>query len=136
MVIEDADRFGLSQLHQLRGRVSRGIVAGECCLFADPQTEEGEKRLRIFARTTDGFTLAEEDARLRGLGEFFGTRQHGVGDLRFADLSRDTALLHLARKDAFTLVTQDATLARPEHAALRRAVLARYGRTLSLAAIG
>ncbi|MBI1916462.1 MAG: ATP-dependent DNA helicase RecG [Planctomycetes bacterium] len=136
MVIEDADRFGLSQLHQLRGRVSRGAVAGECYLFADPQTEEGEKRLRTFVRTTDGFTLAEEDARLRGPGEFFGTRQHGIGDLRFADLSRDTALLHLARKDAFALVTQDATLSRPEHAALRHAVLARYGRTLSLAAIG
>src|SRR5262249_38520531 len=63
MIIEDADRFGLSQLHQLRGRISRGAVAGECYLFAEPQTEEGQKRLRIFTRTTDGFALAEEDAR-------------------------------------------------------------------------
>jgi ATP-dependent DNA helicase RecG len=136
MLIEDADRFGLSQLHQLRGRVSRGQVAGECYLFADPSTEDGEKRLRIFTRTADGFALAEEDARLRGAGEFFGTRQHGVGELRFADLVADAALLQLARKDAFALVAADATLALPEHAALKRAVLERYGRTLELAAVG
>ena len=136
MVIEDADRFGLSQLHQLRGRISRGPVAGECYLFADPSTEEGEKRLRVFTRTADGFALAEEDARLRGGGEFFGTRQHGVGELRFADLAADAALLHLARKDAFALVAVDATLSAPEHAGLKRAVLERYGQTLELAAVG
>jgi ATP-dependent DNA helicase RecG len=136
MVIENADRFGLSQLHQLRGRVSRGAVAGECYLFAEPATEDGEKRLRTFTRTRDGFALAEEDARQRGAGEFFGTRQHGVGDLRIADPVADRELLLLARKDAFALVTQDATLGRPEHAALRRAVLERYGRTLELAAVG
>jgi ATP-dependent DNA helicase RecG len=136
MVIEDADRFGLSQLHQLRGRISRGDTAGECYLFAEPTTEDGEERLRIFTRTTDGFALAEEDVRLRGLGEFFGTRQHGNTDLRFADLRADSVLLQMARKDAFSLVTEDATLSRPEHAVLRRAVLARYGRTLDLAEVG
>ena len=136
MVIEDADRFGLSQLHQLRGRVSRGAVAGACYLFADPAGAEGEKRLRIFTRTADGFALAEEDARLRGAGELFGTRQHGIGDLRFADPGADRALLELARTDAFALVSADATLGRPEHASLRRAVLDRYGGTLELAAIG
>ena len=89
----------------------------------------------IFTRTADGFALAEEDVRLRGGGEFFGTRQHGVGELRFADLAADAALLHLARKDAFALVAVDATLAAPEHAGLKRAVL-EHGQTLELAAVG
>lgn len=136
MVIEHADRFGLSQLHQLRGRVSRGTVAGECYLFAGMTTDEARQRLRAICRTSDGFALAEEDARLRGLGEFFGTRQHGLGDLKFGDLLHDFDLLDLARQDAIELVGADAGLREPEHAALRHAVLARYGQTLDLAAIG
>jgi ATP-dependent DNA helicase RecG len=136
MLIEHADRFGLSQLHQLRGRVSRGTVAGECYLFAGVTTEEARQRLRAISRTTDGFALAEEDARLRGLGEFFGTRQHGLGDLRFGDLLLDFDLLELARADAIEIVAGDAGLRKPEHAALRQAVLARYGQTLNLAEIG
>src|SRR5207237_10276247 len=94
MLIEDADRFGLSQLHQLRGRVSRGNVAGECYLFADPVTPEAQERLRVFTRTSDGFALAEEDARLRGSGELVGTRQHGVAELRFADPAAAPDLPH------------------------------------------
>jgi ATP-dependent DNA helicase RecG len=111
-------------------------VAGECYLFAGITTEEARLRLRAICRTSDGFALAEEDARLRGLGEFFGTRQHGLGDLRFGDLLHDFDLLEMARNDAIELVASDAGLRKPEHAALRSAVLARYGQTLALAAIG
>jgi ATP-dependent DNA helicase RecG len=136
MIVEHADRFGLSQLHQLRGRVTRGTVAGECYLFAGVTTEEARQRLRAICRTSDGFQLAEEDARLRGLGEFFGTRQHGLGDLRFGDLLHDFELLEMARSDAIEIVGADAGLRKPEHAALRQAVLARYGQSLDLAAIG
>jgi ATP-dependent DNA helicase RecG len=136
MLIEHAERFGLSQLHQLRGRVSRGPVAGECYLFADAGTDDAQQRLRAISRTTDGFALAEEDARLRGLGDFFGTRQHGVADLRFGDLLTDLEILQEAREDAIALVGADAGLRAPEHAALRQAVLERYGKTLELAEVG
>ena len=136
MVIEHADRFGLSQLHQLRGRVSRGKVAGECYVFSTAASDEARQRLRVFTKTTNGFTLAEEDAKLRGLGEFFGTRQHGLGELRVANLMSDRSLLELARSDALDLVSRDAGLKQPEHAALRRAVIERYGATLELAEIG
>jgi ATP-dependent DNA helicase RecG len=136
LVIEHAERFGLSQLHQLRGRVSRGSVAGQCFLFAEPAGDEGRERLRALTRTTDGFALAEEDVRLRGVGEFFGTRQHGLGELRFGSLVADADLLGLARKDAIALVAADARLQRAEHARLRAAVLERYGKTLHLAEVG
>jgi ATP-dependent DNA helicase RecG len=136
LVVEHAERFGLSQLHQLRGRISRGSVAGECYLFADPGTDEARERLNILTRTTDGFRLAEEDLRLRGLGEFFGARQHGLGELRLGSLIADADLLTQARKDAFALVLGDAGLRKPEHAWLRAAVLQRYGATLDLAEVG
>ncbi|MFO0964263.1 MAG: ATP-dependent DNA helicase RecG [Gemmataceae bacterium] len=136
MLIEHADRFGLSQLHQLRGRVSRGPVAGECYLLGQATTDETKERLRIFCRTADGFVLAEEDARLRGLGEFFGTRQHGLGEFRVGDPLIHRDLLELARQDAISLVAEDAGLKKPEHAALRRVVLERYGKTLELAEVG
>jgi ATP-dependent DNA helicase RecG len=136
LVVEHAERFGLSQLHQFRGRISRGQVPGQCYLFAEPAGAEAKERLRAFLRTTDGFALAEEDAKLRGVGEFFGTRQHGLGELRVASLLRDADVLSEARKDAFALVASDAGLLRPEHRLLRAAVLARYGKTLDLAEIG
>jgi ATP-dependent DNA helicase RecG len=136
MVVEHAERFGLSQLHQMRGRVSRGTVAGQCWLFAEPANDEARERLRAFTRLSNGFALAEEDARLRGGGQLFGTRQHGLGELRLGDVLADADVLQLARKDAFALVKDDAGLRRPEHAALRRAVLERYGKTLDLAEIG
>jgi ATP-dependent DNA helicase RecG len=135
LIVEDAERFGLSQLHQLRGRVSRGTTPGYCYLFADPATDEGRERLRVLLRTTDGFTLAEEDARLRGGGELFGTRQHGAGEL-WSLGTGGMALLDRARRDALALVAGDAGLRQPEHAALRAAVLARYGQTLELAEVG
>src|SRR5439155_15820195 len=133
MVIEHAERFGLAQLHQLRGRVTRGATAGQCYLFADPATDEARERLKTFTRTSDGFALAEADARLRGVGEFFGTRQHGLGELRFGDLQSDGELLRWARQDAFAVVTSDPGLRWPEHERLRRQVLDRYGKTLDLA---
>jgi ATP-dependent DNA helicase RecG len=136
LVVEHAERFGLSQLHQLRGRISRGTIPGECYLFAQPVNEEARERLRVFIRTTDGFALAEADARLRGIGEFFGTRQHGHGQLRIADVLRDSDLLQLARKDAIAMVAADAGLRQDAHALLRRAVLERYGQTLELSEVG
>ncbi len=124
MVIEDADRFGLSQLHQLRGRVGRGEHAGVCLALADPTTSEGEQRLAAMVATTDGFVLAEEDLRIRGQGTVFGTRQSGVKDLRLADILRDFDLLVAARRDAFALVSADPTLeTHPELAEEVRAML-------------
>jgi ATP-dependent DNA helicase RecG len=136
LVVEHAERFGLSQLHQLRGRVSRGTTAGECHLFAEPANEEGRKRLQAIVRLRDGFALAEEDLRQRGVGEFFGARQHGLGELRFGDLIADADLLSQARRDAFALVTAENGLRRPEYARLRAEVWRRYGKTLDLAEVG
>lgn len=136
MTIQGGERFGLAQLHQLRGRISRGRHPGICGVFADAQTEEARQRLEAFVKTTDGFELAEVDFRLRGPGELFGTRQHGLPPMRIADLVRDTHVLEEARQDAIALVAQDPGLARPEHARLRRMVLARYGRALDLADVG
>lgn len=110
MVIEDADRFGLSQLHQLRGRVGRGSHPGTCVLLADPTTAEGEARIKAMVRTNDGFELANEDLRIRGQGTVFGMRQSGMTDLRLADILRDVHLLEIARREAFALVERDPDL--------------------------
>lgn len=125
MVIEDAQRFGLSQLHQLRGRVGRGEHAGICLLLADPTTDEGEERLTAMAGTNDGFRLAEEDLRIRGQGTVFGTRQSGMKDLKLADILSDFELLTMARRDAFALVDADPTLG--GHPELRDEVAAMLG---------
>jgi ATP-dependent DNA helicase RecG len=136
MVIEHADRFGMSQLHQLRGRITRGPVAGECYLFADAPNDETKERLQTLCKTTDGFELAEYDLRVRGMGEFFGTKQHGLGELKLGNLVRDADLLSFARNDALELVQGDPGLKLPEHAELRKQVLAKYGQKLALAEIG
>ena len=136
LVVEHAERFGLSQLHQLRGRVTRGTSAGQCFLVTDPTSEEARQRLRSFVRTRDGFALAEADVRMRGIGGFFGGTQHGAGELRFGDPVKDADLLALARKDAFDLVAADANLSRPEHALLLSEVMRRYGQNLGLAEVG
>jgi ATP-dependent DNA helicase RecG len=136
MTIEGAERFGLAQLHQLRGRISRGTHPGFCCAFADAQTEEADRRLEAFLKTTDGFELAELDFQLRGPGELLGTRQHGLPPFRMADLSRDAAILDEARRDAAELVASDPGLAQPEHALLRRMTLVRYGQVLELGDVG
>lgn len=136
MTIEGGHRFGLAQLHQLRGRISRGNHPGFCCVFADAQTEESQERLNAFVATTDGFKLAETDFRLRGPGDILGTRQHGLPPLRIADLLGDAAVLEEARRDAQALVSADPGLARTEHALLRRMVLTRYGKALELGDVG
>ncbi len=120
MTIENAERFGLAQLHQLRGRISRGTHPGYCTLFADAPSEEALERLEAFVASTDGFRLAELDFQLRGPGDVLGTKQHGLPPLRIADLVRDTATLEEARRDARLLVDSDPQLAQPEHALLRR----------------
>ena len=110
MVIRDADRFGLSQLHQLRGRVGRGAHAGQCVLLTDPTTKEGGQRISAMVNISDGFRLAEEDLRIRGHGTVFGARQSGFSDLRIADILRDRKELVAARRKAFALVGQDPRL--------------------------
>jgi ATP-dependent DNA helicase RecG len=110
MVVEHADRFGLSQLHQLRGRVGRGNAQSYCVLISDSQQPETKKRLKILTQTSDGFQLAEEDLRLRGPGDFFGLRQHGLPGLRVADLGCDQQLLRQAQSTAQNLLTHDPDL--------------------------
>ncbi len=119
MLVESADRFGLSQLHQFRGRVGRGTEQSYCILLADNPSEVGSQRLDIIERVHDGFRLAEEDLRLRGPGEFFGTKQSGLPDLRMARLS-DVPILEAARSEATTLFGVDPHLAKPEHLALAK----------------
>ena len=122
IVIEDADRFGLAQLHQLRGRVGRSEHQSYCVLIADPKSEEGQRRMEIMTRTNNGFLIAEEDLRIRGPGEIYGTRQSGMPSFRVADLVKDMRLLEVARQEAFRLLERDPELARPEHTVLREAV--------------
>lgn len=136
MTIENAERFGLAQLHQLRGRIARGQHPGHCCLFSEADSPEALQRLKAFCQTTNGFELAEIDFALRGPGEILGTRQHGETPFRIADIFRDREVVMEARKDAWDLIRDDPGLRRPEHARLRRMVLARYGKTLALADVG
>ncbi|MFL5654350.1 MAG: ATP-dependent DNA helicase RecG [Ktedonobacteraceae bacterium] len=118
MVIEDADRFGLSQLHQFRGRVGRGVHQSYCYVLSADASIQAQERLEVFQSTDDGFRLAEEDLRLRGPGDFIGVRQSGMPELRMADLS-DTRLIELSRSLAEKLWQSDPYLRKPEHAALR-----------------
>jgi ATP-dependent DNA helicase RecG len=136
MTVYGGERFGLSQLHQLRGRISRGTQPGYCAVFSDVQSPEARKRLEAFVATNDGFKLAEIDFELRGPGDLFGTRQHGLPPLRIADLARDTAVLDEARRDAQQLVATDPALSAPDYALLRQMVLRRYGRVLELGDVG
>jgi ATP-dependent DNA helicase RecG len=126
IVVEGADRFGLAQLHQLRGRVGRGTAPGLCILFGEPATEEGARRLEALTQTTDGFRLAELDLEIRGEGSILGLRQAGATDLRVARLGRDRRELAQARHIAKRSLRRDPRLREPEHALLRAAVLERF----------
>ncbi len=154
MVIEDADRFGLSQLHQLRGRVGRGAEQSYCILMtrrwiaervrrrpdalrADaPDERQAEQRLSAMVATTDGFKIAEMDLQLRGPGDFFGTRQSGMPEFRVADIVADASLLDIAREDAFRIVAEDPTLSQAEHRALGSFASHSFGEELKLMRIG
>ncbi|HSG07869.1 MAG TPA: ATP-dependent DNA helicase RecG [Longimicrobiales bacterium] len=135
MVIEHAERFGLSQLHQLRGRVGRGAAESHCILVSEPG-EEAEERLKIFRDTNDGFAVARADLRIRGQGDFFGARQHGAPELRFADLLEDEDLLIQAQGAARDLVSRDPDLSLPEHEAVKSQLQARYRDRLDMFGVG
>ncbi|QDV92384.1 ATP-dependent DNA helicase RecG [Phycisphaerae bacterium RAS2] len=136
MAIEHAERYGLSQLHQLRGRIGRGDAPGTCLLMTDSRAAADNERLRIMESTQDGFKIAEEDLRLRGPGELIGARQHGLPALHVADLIGDAELLRLAQQDADELLRNDPPLARPAHAALRAALHERHRDALQLVHTG
>jgi ATP-dependent DNA helicase RecG len=107
MVIYDAERFGLAQLHQLRGRVGRGEAQSYCILLADPKSEVGKERMKIMTETNDGFVLSERDLELRGPGDFFGAKQSGLPDFKVADVVHDYRALEVARQDAVKLIQSD-----------------------------
>ena len=132
IVIENADRFGLAQLHQLRGRVGRGNQESLCVLIGDPATDDGEARLAAIASTTDGFRIAERDLEIRGPGELFGARQSGLAPFRVAQLPDDLELLRLARRDAAAWIEDNPTLAGERDALLKRRLLKLYGDALGL----
>ena len=122
MVIENAERYGLSALHQLRGRVGRGAAESWCFLVSDNASESVQKRLRFLCSTSDGFAVAQYDLETRGPGDFFGSRQHGLPTLQVADLMNDTRTLHAAQSEAAALLAEDPLLERPEHALLAHQV--------------
>ena len=137
MLVEHAERFGLSQLHQLRGRVGRGPWKSVCILLTSGRlTEEAQQRIAAMVSTNDGFRIAEVDLELRGPGEFFGTRQSGLPEFRTADLLRDAALLEEARREAQAIIAADPELRDPAHRALRASLLARWRGKLALASAG
>ncbi len=122
MIVENAERFGLSQLHQLRGRVGRGQHKSYCILVTDAGNDEVKQRMQILCKTNDGFKVSEEDLRLRGPGDFFGSRQHGLPEMHVADLGADAQVLQKAQQEALALLKDDPELSLPEHAALRERV--------------
>ena len=122
MVIENAERYGLSALHQLRGRVGRGAAESWCFLVSDNQSENVQKRLKFLCSTTDGFAVAQYDLETRGPGDFFGSRQHGLPTLQIADLMNDTRTLHAAQAEAVAMLAEDPLLEAPEHALLEQQV--------------
>lgn len=137
MMIEHAERFGLAQLHQLRGRVGRGAAASVCLLMRSERcTEDGRQRLAVMAESNDGFRIAEADLEIRGPGEFLGTRQSGLPDFRVANLLRDGRILEEARQEAFQLASQPGFIEDPRYAELRQELKKRWGGRLELASLG
>ena len=119
MMIENAERYGLSQLHQLRGRVGRGKAASTCILVTDAQNEETLTRMKVMCSTNNGFRIADEDLKLRGPGDFFGSRQHGLPELKIADMLSDTELLGQTQAVAKSILKEDFSLEKQEHRGLR-----------------
>ena len=136
MVIENAERFGLSQLHQLRGRIGRGDYPSYCILLGNPKTDAAKRRFFTMSETQDGFKVAEEDLDLRGPGEFFGTRQHGLPEIRFGNIVRDFEIMEEARKEAFNLVKEDPDLKDLRNRPLKETLKARFKGKLDLIKVG
>ncbi len=136
MMIENADRFGLSQLHQLRGRIGRGSHESYCILLADPRTDAAAERLKAVEGTLDGFEIAETDMDLRGPGEMFGTRQHGLPEIRFGNLAKDFGIMELARREAFALIEKDPGLLEEHHQLLKKSLYERFRGRLELVKVG
>jgi len=132
MLVQDANRFGLAQLHQLRGRVGRGQHASRCIFMGDARSEDSARRLKAIARLSDGFDVAEEDLQIRGPGDFYGLRQSGFPEFKVADLLRDQDLLELARREAESILKADPRLQRPENQALKLALESRQLRSAEL----
>ena len=132
MIVEHAERYGLSQLHQLRGHIGRGGKDSLCVLIAHGRGEKAAERLDVIVNTTDGFKIAEADLALRGPGELLGTRQHGLPELRVGDIVNDFALLAKARSDAFEIVGNDPQLRRPQHERMIPALKRMFGDKLAL----
>ncbi|MFH0887140.1 MAG: DNA helicase RecG, partial [bacterium] len=129
------ERFGLSQLHQLRGRVGRGAEKSYCILVADPKTFGAQERIKAMLRSNDGFYIAEVDLRLRGPGEFYGVRQSGLPEFKVADIIRDEEVLRKARKEAFSIVSADPELRSPHHSAIKKRLFEKYGDFLELGSL-
>jgi ATP-dependent DNA helicase RecG len=136
MVIENAGRFGLSQMHQLRGRVGRGTHKSSCHLIIGPTTDDGIRRIKAMTRTNDGFELAEADLEIRGPGEFFGTRQSGLPDFKIANILRDASLLEFAKSEANRLAKADPSLSQPAHRVLKQVLQMQWAGHLKMASIG
>jgi ATP-dependent DNA helicase RecG len=137
IVVEHAERFGLSQLHQLRGRVGRSAHPSRCILFTQfPKSDDARWRLKVMEETNDGFRISEEDLAIRGPGEFLGVRQSGMPDFRVANIARDMKILQEARKEAFTLIEDDPSLDKKANQLLKETLRARWKGRLELASIG
>ena len=119
MIIENAERFGLSQLHQLRGRVGRGKDKSTCILICDSRNDSAKQRMNIMCKTCDGFKIADEDLKMRGPGDFFGSRQHGLPIFKIADMVTDSELVSLSARAAKQLIQEDPGLQKPEHRDLK-----------------
>jgi ATP-dependent DNA helicase RecG len=136
MIIENAESFGLSQLHQLRGRIGRAQHESYCILLSDPASDKAADRLKAIEGTIDGFEIAEADMEIRGPGEIFGTRQHGLPEIRFGNIARDVGIMEAARREAFALVGRDPQLAEEHHGGIRAALGERFKGRLELVRVG
>ena len=136
MVIEHAERFGLSQLHQLRGRIGRGSENGFCLLIGEPLTEDSQARVKAILSSTDGFKIAQQDLLIRGPGHYFGRHQHGLNELRFANPVTQIDILELARKEAMELIHQDPDLVQGQNQVLKKEIQRRYPTYLEMVEAG